>query len=440
MRACIFLVTLANAKIVDDVDAMGTIGAAQLFKKYFKEHEWSLNRALVTLGPKVPREATQILRNEGRTGKSMLRSSTALLQADLALDKKKKTTADWTEEELNRARDILNGMYDTEQAELDVLLVDCKKFLGTLKEQMDENARVRTVLAENTATARATQLEATKTKKEAEGQLTSLKDEYAAHSAACDKTLSALKANYDLAAFDYNVGLKIQNMSTCDDTAKQAAIDAEEAAAAEEFIQLGNATHQESQAKAKADPMLVVKHSEVKKANSIMECHNSRSPTDDDDSGVFFMFPHQQHEMHSEAGRFAMARMAKLAMQRKMGRHAYNWHVPHRQHYAISLVEEDSDDDDEQDPETTTALPGKGEMPSESELTTTPIPGESPSDLMPPAPKCNVNAVPNCPLLNDAISTMVGELRDTFVKEKTAYELQLTECNKISAEYEAQIM
>ena len=118
---------------------MGKIGASQLFKEYFKEKEWTLNRALVTLGPKVPREAMTILRDEGRTGKSMLRSSTALLQQDLAFNKKKKS--DWTEAELNRARDILNGMYDTEQAELDILLVDCKKFLGTLKEQMDENAR-----------------------------------------------------------------------------------------------------------------------------------------------------------------------------------------------------------------------------------------------------------------------------------------------------------
>merc|ERR1719313_1915681 len=432
--ACIFLLTLANAHI-DEIDAMGKEGASQLFKEYFKEHEWSLSQALVTLGNKVPREAMTILREQGRTGKSMLRSSTAPLQQDL--DANKKTTADWTEAELNRAREILNGMYDTEQAELDVLLVDCKKFLGTLKEQMDENARVRTVLAENTATARATQLEATKTKKEAEGQLTSLKDEYAVHQAACDKTLAALKANYDLAAFDYNVGLKIQNMSTCDDAAKQAAIDAENAA--EEFVQLGNATHRESQTKAKADPMLVVKHSEVKKANSILECHNSKNPTDDDDSGVFFMFPHQQHEMHSEAGRFAMARMAKLAMQRKMGRHAYHWREPHHQHYALSLMEEDDEDEEEQEPETTTAAPGKLEAVPESELTTTPIPAESPSDLMPPAPKCNVNAVPNCPLLNDAISTMVGELRDTFIKEKTAYETQLAECNKISAEYEAQI-
>merc|ERR1719352_1845765 len=179
----------------------------------------------------------------------MLRSSTAaLLQQDTARNHKK-TTADWTEEELNRARDILNGMYDTEQAELDILLVDCKKFLGTLKEQMDENARVRTVLAENTATARATQLEATKTKKEAEGQLMSLKDEYAIHQAACDKTLAALKANYDLAAFDYHVALKIQNMSTCDDAAKQAAIEAGA------FLETGNATHQQGH----ASSQLVVK-------------------------------------------------------------------------------------------------------------------------------------------------------------------------------------
>merc|ERR1719313_3031147 len=438
--ACIFLLTLANAHI-DEIDAMGKEGASQLFKEYFKEHEWSLSQALVTLGNKVPREAMTILREQGRTGKSMLRSSTALLQQDLAANKK--TTADWTEAELNRARDILNGMYDTEQAELDVLLVDCKKFLGTLKEQMDENARVRTTLSENTATARATQLEATKTKKEAEGQLTSLKDEYAIHQGACDKTLAALKANYDLAAFDYHVAQKIQNMSTCDDAAVQAAIDAENAAG-DSFLQLGNATnHEGAQSKSKANPMLVVKKSSGNH-NAILECHNARAgSTDDDDNGVFFMFPHQSHEMQSEAGKFAMARMAKMAMMRKMGKHAYHWHKPHRQHYALSLVEEDADEDEDdaedQEPETTTPLPGKMEAPPESELTTTPIPGESPDDLMPPAPKCNVNAVPNCPLLNDAISTMVGELRDVFIKEKTAYESQLAECNKVSAEYEAQI-
>merc|ERR1719313_1869825 len=351
--ACIFLLTLANAHI-DEIDAMGKEGASQLFKEYFKEHEWSLSQALVTLGNKVPREAMTILREQGRTGKSMLRSSTALLQQDLAANKK--TTADWTEAELNRARDILNGMYDTEQAELDVLLVDCKKFLGTLKEQMDENARVRTTLAENTATARATQLEATKTKKEAEGQLTSLKDEYAIHQGACDKTLAALKANYDLAAFDYNVAQKIQNMSSCDDAAVQAAIDAENAAG-DSFLQLGNATnHEGAQTKSKANPLLITKKSSLKQ-EAILECHNARAgSTDDDDNGVFFMFPHQSHEMQSEAGKFAMARMAKMAMMRKMGKHAYHWHEPHRQHYALSFVEEDADEDEDdaedQEPET----------------------------------------------------------------------------------------
>merc|ERR1719389_1583484 len=366
----------------------------------------------------------------------MLRSSTALLQQDLAFNKKK-TTADWTEAELNRAREILNGMYDTEQAELDVLLVDCKKFLGTLKEQMDENARVRTVLAENTATARATQLEATKTKKEAEGQLASLKDEFAIHQGACDKTLAALKANYDLAAFDYNVALKIQNMSACEDGQIAAAIEAGA------FVQTGNVKNPKDAKNLElheghASSQLIVKKSAVKH-KTIMECH-ARGANPDDEDNVFFMFPHQSHEMHSKAGRFAMTRMAKMAMMRKMGKHAYHWHAV-RQHYGVSLISEDSDDDEtgNQDPETTTPMPGKMEEVPASEVTTTPVPMESPSDLMPPAPKCNVNAVPNCPLLNDAISTMVGELRDTFVKEKTAYESQLAECNKVSAEYEAQI-
>merc|ERR1719389_269763 len=429
MLSCIFLVTLSNAN--DIIDVWGKEGASQAFKKYFKEEEWTLNRALVALGSKVPKEALTVLRHQGRVGKSMLRSSTALMQHDQDMINKKRAKGDeWTEAELNRAREILNGMYDTEQAELDVLLVDCNKFLGTLKEQMDENARVRTVLAENTATARATQLEATKTKKEAEGQLTTLKDEFAIHQGACDKTLAALKANYDLAAFDYNVALKIQNMSRCDDSAKAAAIEAGA------FLETGNATHQQGHASSQLVVKSHVKHEQL------LECHSRGPSADDDDDNVFFMFPHQNHEMHSKAGRFAMTRMAKMAMMRKMGKHAYHWHAV-RQHYGLSLLEEDEsdedEDEDEQDPTTTTALPGKSEIPSADELTTTPPPVEPTEDLMPPAPKCNVNAVPNCPLLNDAISTMVGELRDVFVKEKTAYETQLAECNKVSAEYEAQI-
>jgi hypothetical protein len=393
MLSCIFLVTLSNAN--DIIDVWGKEGASQAFKKYFKEEEWTLNRALVALGSKVPKEALTVLRHEGRVGKSMLRSSTALMQHDQDMISKKKRKGDeWTEAELNRAREILNGMYDTEQAELDVLLVDCNKFLGTLKEQMDENSRVRTVLAENTATARATQLEATKTKKEAEGQLTSLKDEFAIHQGACDKTLAALKANYDLAAFDYNVALKIQNMSRCDDSAKAAAIEAGA------FMETGNATHQQGHASSQLVVKSHVKHEQL------LECHSRGPSTDDDDDNVFFMFPHQSHEMHSKAGRFAMTRMAKMAMMRKMGKHAYHWHAV-RQHYGLSLVQDEDEDEEDQDPTTTTAMPGKGEIPSADELTTTPEPVEAPKDLMPPAPKCNVNAVPNCPLLNDAISTML---------------------------------
>ena len=60
-------------------------------------------------------------------------------------------------------------------------------------------------------------------------------------------------------------------------------------------------------------------------------------------------------------------------------------------HCRRSLLEEDEsdedEDEDEQDPTTTTALPGKSEIPSADELTTTPPPVEPTEDLMPPAPK-----------------------------------------------------
>merc|ERR1719174_295341 len=82
-----------------------------------------------------------------------------------------------------------------------------------------------------------------------------------------------------------------------------------------------------------------------------------------------------------------------MAMMRKMGKHAHHWHAV-RQHYGLSLVQDEDEDEEDQDPTTTTAMPGKGEIPSADELTTTPEPVEAPKDLIPPAPKCNVNAVP----------------------------------------------
>ena len=57
--------------------------------------------------------------------------------------------------------------------------------------------------------------------------------------------------------------------------------------------------------------------------------------------------------MHSKAGRFAMTRMAKMAMMRKMGKHAYHWHAV-RQHYGVSLIAEDEGDEDEEDQDPTT--------------------------------------------------------------------------------------
>jgi hypothetical protein len=397
MIGCVLLVTLVNAKhAIYEYESASTA-----MKTYFKEEEWPLERALVTMGSSCPREALSLLRKEGRTGKSMLRSSTALMQSDGSKNTK---GTDWTTEELDRARDIMNKMYDTEQAELDVLLVDCKKYLGALKDQMDENARVRTMLAENTATARAEQLESTKTKKEAEGQLEDNKEQLATHQASCAKTLAAKKAEYDLASADYAVALKIQNMSTCSDEDKAAAVAAEEAA--ESFVQI-----EENQTN-----------------HHLLACRTTGAIKGDD--AEFFMFPSQQHQFHSNAGKFAMQRMAKIALMRKMGKHAYNFNT-HHSHYALSLLEDEEDPVEEE-------VPGKTAMENET-TTTTAVPPETPEDLLPAAPKCNVNAVPNCPLLNDAISTMVGELRDAFVKTKQAYESELESCNAVTADFESQI-
>merc|ERR1719502_1542790 len=126
-------------------------------------------------------------------------------------------------------------------------------------------------------------------------------------------------------------------MSACEDGQIAAAIEAGA------FVQTGNVKNPKDAKNLElheghASSQLIVKKSAVKH-KTIMECH-SRGANPDDEDNVFFMFPHQSHEMQSKAGRFAMTRMAKMAMMRKMGKHAYHWHAV-RQHYGLSLLEEE---------------------------------------------------------------------------------------------------
>ena len=234
MIASLLLVTLINAH---DHKAMshkiGKTGfkageritsASTLMKQYYNEQDWPFEKALSALQD-VPAEVMTLLKRGGKTAKhgKFLVSSTELIQSD-------KKQVVWTAEELDRARIILNKMYDTEQAELDVLMFDCKKFLDGVQEQMDENTRIRLVLGEETAAARAEQLESTKTKKEAETNLEGLKEEYEAHQALCGSTLAAKRAELTMAELDYNVALKIENSSTCTDEQIDAAIAMDEEA------------------------------------------------------------------------------------------------------------------------------------------------------------------------------------------------------------------
>merc|ERR1719498_356926 len=188
---------------------------------------------------------------------------------------------------------------DTEQGELDVLLFDCKTYIDGVQGQMDENARVRLILGEETAQARADQLEATKSKKEAEKQLESLKEEYEAHQELCGKTLTAKRAELAMAEADYNVALKIQNMSACDDE------------------QIAAAVKMDEEEKPPTAAMIA-------KAHTITACSMGDSDDDDDDSddsNAFFLFNGAHAQFNTKAAKFAMRRMQKLAMQRKLGRH-----------------------------------------------------------------------------------------------------------------------
>jgi len=400
MIACVLLVTLANAADHTAVKTALKAGehltsAATLVKAYFHEQDWPFEKALSAMGPSVPAEVMSMLKKEGVAGtKKFLHPTAGLLQED---DSKKKGV-EWTTEELDRAKVILNRMYDTEQSELDVLLFDCKQYIDGVQGQMDENARIRLILGEETATARADQLEATKSKKESEGQLEGLKEEYEAHQAMCHQTLTAKNAELTMAELDYNVALKIQNMSACDDAQIQAAIAMDESP---------------------PPAALVAANSTLNKAQTIMACQ-----TGDGDDGEEFLLLGGMHgnHFHTKAARFAMQRAAKLAMERDLGEHSYE-----HKHPWVLL-------------DTTMATTTTGVDPMAA-LSEGPPPEEAspPKELEPEGHKCNVNAVPNCPLLADAISTMVGELRDAFVTIKTDYEATLAHCNALSADFEAQI-
>jgi len=404
----ILLVTLINAH--DHTFKMGKTGfkagerltsASTLMKQYYREEDWPFERALGAVNA-MPHEVMSMLRQKGKTGKhgKFLESSTELIQSD-------KKQVVWTAEELDRARIILNRMYDTEQAELDVLMFDCKKYLDGVQEQMDENSRIRLVLGEETAAARADQLESTKSKKEAETNLEGLKEEYEAHQALCSSTLAAKRAELTMAELDYNVALKIENSSTCTDEQIQAAIAQDESPPP---ALLQNAT----------DAALLAHKNQV-----ITSCHMSGGDDDDEDTedNAFFLFGgmHDHPQFHTQAAKFAMQRMAKLALQRRLGKHSYSHKLP------ISLLEETTP------PTTTTASDPLADMGKE------PAAEAAPAEELAPGYKCNVNAVPNCPLLNDAISVMVSELRDAFITIKTDFEATKAHCEALSADYEAQI-
>merc|ERR1719261_406422 len=276
-------------------------------KQYYNEADWPFEKALSAID-EVPHEVMSLLKRGGKTAKhSKFMASTELIQSD-------KKQVVWMAEELDRARIILNKMYDTEQAELDVLMFDCKKFLDGVQEQMDENTRIRLVLGEETAAARAEQLESTKTKKEAETNLEGLKEEYEAHQALCGSTLAAKRAELTMAELDYNVALKIENSSTCTDEQIAAAI-AQDESPPPAFLQ--NAT----------DASLIANKNQM-----ITRCALSGSDDDDDDdaANAFFMFGgmHDHPTFHTKAAKFAMQRMAKLALQRRLGKHSYSHKLP----------------------------------------------------------------------------------------------------------------
>merc|ERR1719428_568884 len=116
---------------------------------------------------------------------------------------------------LQRAHEILNQMYETEQSELDVLHEDCQDFTEHVKAELNLNRATTAALASESSGARAANQEAQLVINGALHSLAETKDSSEASQRQCDSSHESMRTSLELLQSDYKIGMQVENMTSC---------------------------------------------------------------------------------------------------------------------------------------------------------------------------------------------------------------------------------
>jgi uncharacterized protein YegL len=116
---------------------------------------------------------------------------------------------------LQRAHEILNQMYETEQSELDVLHEDCQDFIEHVKAELSLNRATTAMLGSESGSARAENQRASLVINTALNSLKRTKDEAAASGTQCDKTHATLRIQLELLQSDYQIVMQVLIITSC---------------------------------------------------------------------------------------------------------------------------------------------------------------------------------------------------------------------------------
>jgi len=153
----LFLVTLSNAHGHHKLVTERTESASSLVRAQMEKSEMDFGMAIEAIEARrtLPDEVKPFLNKQHRR---LRRVSLTQDKDDAKADKhakgKQEPDAD-TLRKLDKARVILNEMYEGSQEELDVIIWDCRTFIHSQVALMDENTRLRTMMGAEAARAKA---------------------------------------------------------------------------------------------------------------------------------------------------------------------------------------------------------------------------------------------------------------------------------------------
>jgi len=362
----------------------GTMSTAEMLRKHEAKHYpkgMSMENALKHVA--LPKEVRAALASPKEDKRALL------VQRAGAHGKKDGPEAGGSYASLEKAREVLNNMYEETESDLDVTVQDCDAETSRLTNAIDINTKIRAQLTSAIATDREFIAEATLVLSSDKNTLVGLQGEWKTHTDGCDATIAAAKELIVIYEADMEVGQRIVNMTTCDETGE-------------------NPDY------------------------SLLQCQHSAKHG----QKTSFAFGGKMQGMNfrSKRGMFAMQRAAKFSLGRELGEHGYEKH--HKSHYTSQKAWEEGEMHNLQHTthkhtDTTTTSTTFWEV-EESDPTEVGNDDES-------SGTCSVAGSPACPKLSDAIGTMVGEISFALSETKSHLEETQTYCDKEGGRLSTQV-